>query len=423
MDCNMESLMTVCKYLATAILENGGETYRAEECIVRLCSRFGFDDVDVIAFPTGVMLSVRDSEKHCYSETCRVKKRSFNLKRLNDANDISRKVVEGEMSLFEAEKIFASTHPEAASSKRKLRWINLLAGGLSSGFFAVLFGGIWLDFIAAALCGALIQLFLIAFKRMDIFHFISTFVGSVIATVFAIGFVSLFHSANLSLIVIGAIMPLFPGLPMTNAIRDTINGDLISGISRFGEVLLVAVCIASGVGVVLAGYVGLGGQIVEGGVDRGFVVETVKAVVFCFFATSFFSILLCAPGRSILPASAIAAVGYYVYFVFSYFGLSIYLGGFLGTLFIALAGEILARIMKMPSTIFVFPAIIALVPGIWLYRTMLFLVHGEYASFASKGTETLLFAGVMAAAIAVVNFVFRTIAAAQRNRINNKKRG
>lgn len=47
-------------------------------------------------------------------------------------------------------------------------------------------------------------------------------------------------------------MPLLPGLSMTNAIRDTINGDLVSGSARALEALLACVAIAAGVGVVLS---------------------------------------------------------------------------------------------------------------------------------------------------------------------------
>jgi len=46
-------------------------------------------------------------------------------------------------------------------------------------------------------------------------------------------------------------MPLLPGLAMTNAIRDTIRGDLISGIARGAEALLVASSLAAGAGVII----------------------------------------------------------------------------------------------------------------------------------------------------------------------------
>ena len=54
-------------------------------------------------------------------------------------------------------------------------------------------------------------------------------------------------------------MLLVPGLAITNAIRDTISGDLISGISRGLEAFLVAVAIAAGTGVILRLWIILGG--------------------------------------------------------------------------------------------------------------------------------------------------------------------
>jgi uncharacterized membrane protein YjjP (DUF1212 family) len=43
-------------------------------------------------------------------------------------------------------------------------------------------------------------------------------------------------------------MLLIPGITMVNAIRDTISGDLVAGISRTVEALIVALAIAIGTG-------------------------------------------------------------------------------------------------------------------------------------------------------------------------------
>ena len=51
-------------------------------------------------------------------------------------------------------------------------------------------------------------------------------------------------------IIIGSIMLLVPGIAITNAIRDTIAGDLVSGVSRSMEALFIAIAIAAGTSVV-----------------------------------------------------------------------------------------------------------------------------------------------------------------------------
>ncbi|MFR7936702.1 MAG: threonine/serine exporter family protein, partial [Clostridium perfringens] len=61
--------------------------------------------------------------------------------------------------------------------------------------------------------------------------------------------------------IIGSIMLLVPGLSITNAIRDTIAGDLISGLIRAAEAFLVAISIAVGTGMVMSIWIYFGGGI------------------------------------------------------------------------------------------------------------------------------------------------------------------
>lgn len=58
--------------------------------------------------------------------------------------------------------------------------------------------------------------------------------------------------AELDKIIIGSVMPLVPGLLITNAVRDLIAGHLVSGISKGAEAFLTAFAIGTGVAVVLA---------------------------------------------------------------------------------------------------------------------------------------------------------------------------
>ena len=66
---------------------------------------------------------------------------------------------------------------------------------------------------------------------------------------------------GLALGAVGAVLPLLPGLAMTVAIRDTMRGDLVSGVARIAEALLVAACVAVGVGAVLGLWLKIGGTL------------------------------------------------------------------------------------------------------------------------------------------------------------------
>ena len=55
----------------------------------------------------------------------------------------------------------------------------------------------------------------------------------------------------MSLIIISALMPLVPGVPITNAIRDILAGQLLSGLSKGVEASITAFAIGAGVAIVL----------------------------------------------------------------------------------------------------------------------------------------------------------------------------
>ena len=57
MDTLSTTLDAVC-LASQMILESGGETYRAEETVERMCQGLGIPKVDVLALPTGLMLTM-----------------------------------------------------------------------------------------------------------------------------------------------------------------------------------------------------------------------------------------------------------------------------------------------------------------------------------------------------------------------------
>jgi len=78
-----------------------------------------------------------------------------------------------------------------------------------------------------------------------------------LTTLLALIGASLLSGVQVEPIISGAIMPLLPGLATTNAIRDTIRGDLVSGGARFIEAILCAVMLAVGIGLMLSMWGGI----------------------------------------------------------------------------------------------------------------------------------------------------------------------
>ena len=54
----MNEILQVAMFAGQMILENGGETYRVEETIWRICKIYGADEAESFATPTGIMASI-----------------------------------------------------------------------------------------------------------------------------------------------------------------------------------------------------------------------------------------------------------------------------------------------------------------------------------------------------------------------------
>lgn len=245
-----EDVIAIVRLCSRIILESGGETYRAEETVYRICKAFGYEETDVIAIPTGVYICFSKSGEVSTTTIKRIRKRGVNLTAIEEVNSISRLLTAGKLSVPQA----LTQLREICTEKPQPKIISILAAGFSSGFFALLFKGGIFDFIAATLCAMVVQLVATSIKTDDMFNFAVSILGGFLMGVGSIFFVKITGVGDLQKIITGAMMPLLPGISMTNAIRDTMRGDLVSGVARAAEALLIAVALAFGVGVVLKLY-------------------------------------------------------------------------------------------------------------------------------------------------------------------------
>lgn len=240
-------IIKILKLCTQIILENGGETYRAEDIVTKTAQGLGITQTEVLALPTGAFITITDGEDQEHTVIKRVKKRSVNLEKLDRVNTISRAIINNTISCDSAIEQLQALVASAPSKKL----MPVTAAALSSGFFALMLGGMWFDFIVAVLCGAAVQYVAVSFKRDDLFHFIISLVGGIVISAIALALTNLVGLGSLEMVIAGAMMPLLPGLLMTNAIRDTMHGDLVSGVAKIAEAMLVSVALASGVGLVL----------------------------------------------------------------------------------------------------------------------------------------------------------------------------
>lgn len=236
------------------LLQSGATANRVESMMHKVCGVLGFPHTESFVTPTGIFLSVSDSKDQITTSIKRIDSRRTDLGKItrishfiHELEKKSRRSGSNEMS---AEDIRAKL-VEIDTVKPYPPWLNIFCGGTTSGFFCLLFGGSWLQFVIAYLVGILVTLSLRFLSYLNINNFLQNIVGAALVVTFAKLLALAVPSISLDNIIIGGIMLLVPGLSLVNAIRDTMSGDLVSGTARGVEAIFIAVAIATGSGVML----------------------------------------------------------------------------------------------------------------------------------------------------------------------------
>lgn len=244
---DLNKLLKVSTLAGKIMLESGAETYRVEETISRICIAFGASTADSFVIPTGIIVTVTYNEEVA-TLVKRITSRGVDLNKIDLVNDLSRKIQTEKMPIdnFNEELISIS------KCTRYSFLLTLIFSAIAAGCFTIMFGGDIKDFLVATLIGVIIKIVTIIFQKLDINEFfINSVCGGLCAALAAIS-VKLTLCFHLDKVIIGSIMLLVPGLTITNAIRDTIAGDFLSGITKASEAFLVAVSIAVGTGAILS---------------------------------------------------------------------------------------------------------------------------------------------------------------------------
>ncbi|MBQ9211406.1 MAG: threonine/serine exporter family protein [Clostridia bacterium] len=238
-----QGVMEALQLAGRIIIENGGETYRAEETICRMGQGIGLTEVESFAVPSGLFISYRGHDGLLESGVKRVHRQGTNLTKIDQVNAVSRKVTAGQMSIQQAweelRRIDASRGPVASG------WM-ILAAFLCAGGFALLFGGGEWEILFAGLVAAVVQLVGLVNQKMHMQWLVTAIFGGFLTSLLPHFIIRLFPGVSQEILIAGAVMPLVPGLAMTNAVQDTMRGDMVSGLSHGTQALLTACLVAGG---------------------------------------------------------------------------------------------------------------------------------------------------------------------------------
>ena len=247
-----KTLMDVAILAGEIMLESNAETYRVEDTMNHILQTSNFETTEALAIATGLVATLDDpSIDDPITIVKRMNSIATNLSNIAEVNTISRQLSSGDLDISEA--YIALQNISKVQYKQSYKDI---ATSVLAAAFALLLGGGALEMVAAGVNGALLALVLKGEKRLGMGSFVRNVVSSAVISVGAgLMHMFLFPTLNMNLVITSTIMPLVPGTAITNAIRDTLQGDYTSGGAKALEAFVVALSIAIGVaiGLVITG--------------------------------------------------------------------------------------------------------------------------------------------------------------------------
>ncbi len=229
----------LCIELGSGLLENGAETSRVEESIRLAGESMGFS-VETIVTPTGITVTFGNGE--VITRVARIRERVINLDKVAQLNRLSRQLHDASpnIAMFRDQvRAVRKAPPNYSQTAQLMATIVVCAS------FTLSVGGGWREALVAVSAG-LLGRFLLDLMSSEFPSFLGLFSLAFLSTTMGVAG-AVFSGLNTEAIVVGSLLHRMPGLAIVSAVRDLMAGELVAGVARAAEAMLITLGMASGV--------------------------------------------------------------------------------------------------------------------------------------------------------------------------------
>lgn len=236
------------------LLASGAEVFRVDDTMRRIAAAYHCEGFEPFVIGNGIFVSASDALEH-RAKVRHIPLSGTRLDKIDAVNQLSREIEQGKHTPEQALRALQAiqTLPETS------RTLRIVCSGLGAGAFCFFYGGTLGDCAASFLAGVCLYAYFLLLVKGRLSKIAANISGAMLASFVGIGLVQLGLGSNASIVMVGSIIPLLPGVAFTNAIRDFAHEDYISGSVRVLDVLLCVVCTAFGVSLVLLLFGKFGG--------------------------------------------------------------------------------------------------------------------------------------------------------------------
>lgn len=226
-------------------LQSGAEITRVEETMKHMAKSLEIESLETYIIANGIFTTAEGIHHMQRAGLKHIATGDTDLRKIEAVNSLSRELEDGSCSIEEAWTRIGEIRKMGDYPPHIL----IPAYSIGAGSFCYALGGSGNDAFVAAIVGLLLGVFFHILSRWNISKAIRTILGSMLVSILTIKIYEMGFGDATNRIMVGGLIPMIPGVPFTNAIRDFVENDYVSGLIRLMDVLLILVSIVVGVGI------------------------------------------------------------------------------------------------------------------------------------------------------------------------------
>lgn len=377
-----DNVLEVASLAGHIILENGAEISRVEDVMERIAATYDADSSHFFVLSNGIFTTHRG-----YAHVEHIPFHGTQLDKVVEVCALAHDVEDKRYTI-----------EECAALLRRIRrmpghpaWEQVAGSAFGSGAFCAIFGGSVADCIISFFCGMVLWLYIVTVGARYLSKITSNIVGGMLVSILCIlcHHLGIGHLGN---IIIGAIIPLIPGVPFTNGIRDLADEDYIAGATRLMDAMMVFLCIAMGVSLAFMADYGLHGTMIDlkGMLTDAFTAGWAFQLLSAFIGTIAFAILFGVPRRYYIDCGICGTVGWLCYLALVRLAAtSTVMATFVATLSVLAISYRYAVRRQCPVIVFLVCGIFPLVPGAGIFWTTYYLISDRLPAALQSGFRAI----------------------------------
>lgn len=384
------------------LLSSGAEISRTEDTMNYIARAMNFKDLEAYVSNRGIFATAKKDDNTEITRIYNVPEVDINLSKIESVNALSRRITQKSITIEEVinelEKI--NTMPDYS-----IFW-RLVAYTIGASGFSYAIGSSITDSIIAGIIGLILGVYMCTIKRILSSDVLITILGSILIALLGNLFIHFELGSNLSVILLGAMIDIVPGVPFVNAIREYSQNNYNTGITLMMGALLT--CISMAVGVAVVQSLLFNTQMIPlytSNLDTNSLTSMFMRSIMAGIGTTAFAILFRVAKQHFIDCTILGFISWFLFLTLSSLQSNVMLSIFISGFIIAIASRILAVKRKCPAIVFLMTSLFPLLPGLSFYRSIYYMLMGQETIAISFAKESFLIAFTIAISIVIVKHI------------------